>query len=143
MPVTEEFSAMNPKTMLENSMYFRVTVLWRCFHVLVLEQWLIKPPFLTGRFSIFAFTWLYFSRKIKNHIKRLHFSFPKQNQAANDSKVSKRGIVVQCWGFFLAMLNSVRPQYCGNTICFNFKHDHEFSVQPIRLQNSRLTAIIF
>lgn len=95
------FLSWHPKTMLENNMYFRATVLWHSFHVLILQQWLIKPPYLTEKFSIFPFIWLSISvETLETTSRGFIISFPKQNQAANDSKVLKRSIVVQCSFFF-------------------------------------------
>lgn len=79
MLVTEKFSVMNPKTMLENSVYFRDTVLWHCFHILILEQWLIRPPYLTGKFSIFHLTWLCISAE-KLETTSSGFIFPFLNK---------------------------------------------------------------
>lgn len=140
------FLPWHPMTMLENNMYFRATVLRHRFHALVLKQRLIKPPYLTEKFSIFPLIWLCISGETLETTSRgFIISFPKQNQAANDSEVLKRSTVVQCSFFFfcLAMLNSVRSQFYGNSNHFKFKHEHQISVQPILLENARLTEIIF
>lgn len=73
--VTEEFSAVNPKTMFENNMHFRATILWHCFHVLIMEWWLIRP-YLTGKFSVFPLTRLCISvEKIGTTSRGLIFPF--------------------------------------------------------------------